>query len=218
MNDRRRLRITEIFHSIQGESTWAGLPCYFVRLTGCNLRCTWCDSEYTFSGGRWMGFDEIFDTLATFAPCTLLEVTGGEPMLQPAVNAFMAECLERGFTVLLETGGSLDLSEVPVGVHRIIDIKPPGSGEVERNFWPNFDHLRPGDEIKAVIRDRTDYEWSAEQVRSRGLADRNTVLFSPVFGAIKPVDLAQWILADALPVRMQLQMHKAIWDPAARGV
>lgn len=214
----RRLRITEIFHSIQGESTYAGLPCYFVRLTGCNLRCTWCDSEYTFHGGGWMSFDEIFARLAEFPKCQLLEVTGGEPMLQRNVNAFMQECLDRGFTVLLETGGSLDLSGVPKDVRKIVDLKAPGSGEVSANLWSNLELLQPWDEIKCVIADRTDYEWAKNEVLERGLATRHTVLFSPVFGRIAPVDLANWILADAMPIRMQLQMHKFIWDPSARGV
>lgn len=213
-----RLRITEIFHSIQGESTHAGRPSYFVRLTGCNLRCSWCDSEYTFSGGGWMTFDEIFAKLDTFPKCNLVEVTGGEPMLQRNVNAFMQACLDRGFEVMLETGGSLDLSAVPRDVRKIIDIKAPGSGEADKNYWANFDALQTWDEIKVVIKDRADYEWSRDQVLARKLAEHNVVLFSPVFSSLRPVDLANWILADALPVRMQLQMHKFIWPPDMRGV
>lgn len=218
MDTTQRLRITEIFHSIQGESTWAGLPCYFVRLTGCNLRCTWCDSEYTFQGGEWMSFDEIFARLDAMPSCDLVEVTGGEPMLQKQVVPFMQACLERGYTVLLETGGSLDLSDVPAEVRRIVDLKAPGSGEVTRNLWSNLDVLQPWDELKVVVAHRADYEWARDVIRERGLAERHTVLMSPVFGQIEPVELAQWILEDALPVRMQLQMHKFIWAPDARGV
>jgi 7-carboxy-7-deazaguanine synthase len=218
MQSTQRLRITEIFHSIQGESTYAGRRCYFVRLTGCNLRCTWCDSEYTFSGGEWMTFDEIFAKLATFPDCDLVEVTGGEPMLQAPVNDFMQQLLDRGYEVLLETGGSLDLSPVPLEVRRIVDIKPPTSGEVTKNMWANLDVMQPWDEIKAVIANRVDYEWARQQVLDRKLAERFTVLFSPAFGDVELLDLATWLLEDALPVRMQVQMHKLIWDPAARGV
>lgn len=218
MQSTQRLRITEIFHSIQGESTQAGRRCYFVRLTGCNLRCTWCDSEYTFSGGEWMTFDEIFEKLATFPPCDLVEVTGGEPMLQARVNDFMQQLLDRGYEVLLETGGSLDLTPVPKEVRRIVDIKPPTSGEVTKNLWSNLDVMQPWDEIKAVIANRVDYEWARQQVLDRKLGERFTVLFSPAFGDVELIDLANWILEDALPVRMQVQMHKLIWDPSARGV
>lgn len=214
----RKLRITEIFHSIQGESTHAGRPSYFVRLTGCNLRCVWCDSEYTFHGGEWMDFDEIFARLEAYPACPLVEVTGGEPMLQKNVIPFMQELLDRGYEVMIETGGSLDLSGVPEGVMRIIDLKPPGSGEVERNLWSNLDLLREGDEVKAVIADRTDYEWAREVVRKHDLCRKVPVLFSPVFGKLPAEDLAAWILEDALEVRMQLQLHKFIWDPQARGV
>jgi 7-carboxy-7-deazaguanine synthase len=218
MQATQRLRITEIFHSIQGESTHLGRPCYFVRLTGCNLRCTWCDSEYTFSGGEWMTFDEIFERLDSFPTCRLVEVTGGEPLLQPLVNEFMQLLLDRGFEVLLETGGSLDLSPVPQQVRKIVDIKPPTSGEVTRNLWSNMDLLQPWDEVKAVIANRVDYEWARQQVMDRGLADRCQVIFSPTFGEMPLLDLANWLLEDALPVRMQVQLHKLIWDPKARGV
>ncbi len=213
-----RLRITELFHSIQGESTHAGRPSYFVRLTGCNLRCVWCDSEYTFQGGDWMTFDEIFAQLDAMPSCDLVEVTGGEPMLQKNVVPFMQACLDRGLEVMLETGGSLDLSEVPKDVRRIIDLKAPASGEVEANLWSNLDQLNPWDEVKCVIADRADYEWARDRVQEHELLGRVAVLFSPVFGRIEPVELANWILADALPIRMQLQMHKFIWEPEARGV
>lgn len=214
----RRLRITEIFHSIQGESTHAGRPSYFVRLTGCNLRCVWCDSEYTFKGGSWMGFDAIFERLDAFPPCDLVEITGGEPLLQPAVPLLMAELLERGLTVMLETGGSLDLSEVPREVIKIVDIKAPGSGEVEANLWSNLELLAPHDELKFVLRDRADYAWALEQIRERGLGEPQTLLFSPVFGELAPVELAGWMLEDGVNARLQLQMHKHIWAPDARGV
>ena len=218
MDTKNRLRITELFHSIQGESTFAGRPSYFVRLTGCNLRCTWCDSEYTFQGGEWMSFDEIFAALDAMPACDLVEVTGGEPMLQKAVIPFMQACLDRGWTVMIETGGSLDLSDVPAEVRKIVDLKAPGSGEVQRNLWSNLDVLQPWDELKVVIAHRADYEWARQQIRDRGLAERHTVLLSPSFGQLEPVDLANWILEDALPVRMQLQMHKFIWHPDERGV
>jgi len=218
MESTERLRITEIFHSIQGESTHAGRPCYFVRLTGCNLRCEWCDSAYTFSGGEWMSFDDIFDTLDRFPTCPLVEITGGEPMLQPQVIPFMQRCLDRGLDVLLETGGSLDLSDVPARVVKIIDLKAPGSGEVTRNYWGNLDNLQPWDELKVVMRHRADYEWARKILDERNLLGTQTILFSPVFDELAPVELARWILNDGLPVRMQLQLHKFIWPPATRGV
>lgn len=214
----RRLRITEIFHSIQGESSYAGRPSYFVRLTGCNLRCTWCDSEYTFQGGDWMTFDEIFAKLDAFPECPLLEVTGGEPMLQKNVNAFMQECLDRGYEVMIETGGSLDLSEVPKDVRKIVDLKPPGSGEVTRNLWSNMEVLQPWDEIKVVIADREDYEWAKAQCNAYNLFAKHPVHFSVVFDKLHPRQLTEWILEDALPARLQLQLHKFIWDPNAQGV
>lgn len=213
-----RLRITEIFHSIQGESTHVGRPSYFVRLTGCNLRCTWCDSVYTFQGGEWMTFEEIFNKLDTFPSCDLIELTGGEPLLQAAVIPFMQECLDRGFEVMIETSGSLDISEVPREVRKIIDLKAPGSGEVSKNMLSNLELLQPWDEVKVVIADRDDYIWARDLVAEHALTDRNTVLFSPVFGVLEPVKLTEWILEDALKVRLQLQIHKFIWHPETRGV
>ena len=214
----RRLRITEIFHSIQGESSHVGRPSYFVRLTGCNLRCTWCDSEYTFQGGDWMGFDEIFARLDAFPDCDLVEVTGGEPMLQANVTTFMRECLDRGLQVMIETGGSLDLSDVPEEVVKIVDLKAPGSGEVDRNLWSNLPLLKAWDEVKIVVADRADYEWAVDVCRREELFDRHVVHFSPVFGKLPPRLLAEWMLADGVPARLQLQVHKFIWDPDARGV
>ena len=218
MTATNRLRITEIFHSIQGESTHAGRPCLFVRLTGCNLRCRWCDSEYTFSGGTWMTFDAIFAELERHPACRLVEVTGGEPLLQPAVHPFMQELLDRGYEVLLETGGSLDLSPVPLAVRKIVDLKAPGSAEVHRNRWDNLALLQPWDEIKVVIANREDYEWARGVVLEHDLCSKHAVLFSPVFGEITPLELATWILEDALPIRFQLQLHKLIWPPTTRGV
>ncbi len=218
MSATRRLRITEIFHSVQGESTHAGRPSYFVRLTGCNLRCTWCDSEYTFSGGKWMSFDEIFAALDALPACNLVEVTGGEPLLQTAVISFMQECLDRGLEVMIETGGSLDIAPVPDDVRKIVDLKAPTSGEVQANLWSNLEHLKPWDELKIVVANRADYEWAREQIIARGLAASNTVLISPVHDVLHPRELTEWVLEDALPVRLQLQLHKFIWDPATRGV
>lgn len=211
------LRINEIFHSIQGESTHAGRPCVFVRLTGCNLRCVWCDTAYAFHDGAALSVDDVIDRVAAYG-CDLVEITGGEPLLQPEAVDLMRALLDRGLEVLLETGGSLPIDVVPVGVKRIVDLKCPGSGEAERNVWRNLDGLRAGDEIKFVIADRDDYEWAAEVVRSRGLADKATVLFSPVHDRLPGGELARWVLSDALPVRVQLQLHKHLWPGVLRGV
>jgi 7-carboxy-7-deazaguanine synthase len=211
------LRINEIFHSIQGESTHAGRPCVFVRLTGCNLRCVWCDTAYAFHDGAALSVDDVVDRAAAYG-CDLIEVTGGEPLLQPEAVDLMRALLGRGFEVLLETGGSLPIDDVPIGVKRIIDLKCPGSGEVERNLWRNLDVLRAGDEIKFVIADRADYEWAADTVRSRELSDKAIVLFSPVHGALPGGELARWVLSDSLPVRVQIQMHKQLWPGVVRGV
>lgn len=165
-----------------------------------------------------MTFDEIFAKLETFPRCDLVEVTGGEPLLQPRVNDFMQALLDRGFEVLLETSGSLDLAPVPVAVRKIVDLKPPGSGEVQSNRWENLPLLQPHDEIKVVLAHRADYEWARKQVTERGLIGHHPILFSPVFGQVTPLELATWILEDGLDVRMQIQMHKLIWDPSARGV
>jgi 7-carboxy-7-deazaguanine synthase len=211
------LRVNEIFHSIQGESTHAGRPCVFVRLTGCNLRCVWCDTAYAFHEGRDMAVEQVVERVATYG-CTLVEVTGGEPLLQPETVPLLAALLARGHEVLLETGGSLPIEPVPAGVRRIVDVKCPGSGEAGRNRWENLDHLRPGDELKFVIADRADYLWAAEEIRARRLEGRCPLLFSPVHGALDPSALAGWVLADRLPVRVQLQLHKLLWPAATRGV
>ncbi len=211
------LYVSEIFHSIQGESTYAGVPCVFVRLAGCNLRCTWCDTTYAFHDGRPMTIEQVLEEVGRYA-CRTVELTGGEPLLQREAVALMAALLERGYRVLLETSGSLPVDEVPDGVVRILDVKCPGSGESERNCWENLDRLRPGDELKFVVRDRGDYAWAAALVRDLALHERATVLFSPVHGECDPADLARWILDDGLPVRLQVQVHKVIWPGALRGV
>lgn len=214
----RTLTVTEMYKSIQGESTWAGLPCTFVRLTGCNLRCVWCDTEYAFYGGRKMTIDEIVQACVAL-DCPLVEITGGEPLLQKNCGLFAQSLLDRGFTVLCETSGAVTIDRLPDEVIKIMDLKCPGSGEVERNDWSNIDRLSPRDEVKFVIADRADYEWSRDVVRRHNLDTRcRQVLFSPVFGSISPQSLVEWILEDKLPVRFQLQMHKFIWPPDAKGV
>ena len=215
------LTINEIFYSIQGESTFAGQPCVFVRLTGCDLRCTYCDTEYAFYEGKRRTLDDIFAEIATH-PCRLVEVTGGEPLLQKRVHTLMSRLCDAGYTVLIETSGAHDIAPIDTRVHRIMDLKCPGSGESARNRVENLALLGVRDEVKFVIGSDEDYSWAKAQVLAGipGWADRvNAIIFSPVFGKITPLDLAQRILADALPrVRMQLQMHKFIWEPNQRGV
>ena len=228
------LRLNEVFHSIQGESTWAGMPCVFVRLTGCPLRCTYCDTEYAFREGRTASIGEIADAVAAFG-CPLVELTGGEPLAQKRSFDLVRLLCDRGFTVLIETSGAIDIAPCDPRSIRILDLKTPGSGESARNRWQNLDDLRPRDEVKFVVTDRADYEWAARTIDERGLAERvrlgtlGAVLMSPAFtqpkGAeiagtpgLSPRLLAEWILADRLPVRMQLQMHKSIWEPHTRGV
>ena len=217
------LRITEIFHSIQGESTWAGVPCTFVRVTGCPLRCTWCDTAYAFQGGQRMTFDEILDTVASH-PAKVVEITGGEPLAHPGSVQLADLLLERGYTVLVETSGAFDVSELDPAVHKIMDLKCPGSGESERNLWSNLDHLTERDEIKFVIADRDDYEWARAAIAEHGLDRRveegslRALLMSPVWGDVDLQELTGWILEDGLPVRFQLQLHKLVWGAEARGV
>ena len=211
------IKITEIFHSIQGESTYAGRSCVFIRLTGCPLRCTWCDTAYAFYGGRTMTMDEILGEVQAF-DCPLVEVTGGEPLSQPHSYALLTRLCDEGFEVLLETSGAIDTASVDRRVHVILDVKCPGSGMADRMYWPNLERLCARDEAKFVIKDRADYEWAREVVRREGLVTRCVVLFSPVFGDGEARQLAEWILADRLPVRFQLQMHKYIWSPDMRGV
>lgn len=212
------LTVNEIFHSIQGESTYAGLPCVFVRLTACDLRCSWCDTPYAFHEGQKMAVDAVVAEVMRY-DCPLVEITGGEPLLQPEAPALMSALLDRGKTVLVETGGHRDIAAVPSGVVRIMDVKCPGSGESARMHWNNLSHLTSADQVKFVIKDRADYEYARAVVTREGLSGRvEAVLFSPVHGVQDAQQLAQWILADALPVRLQLQTHKFIWTPETRGV
>jgi 7-carboxy-7-deazaguanine synthase len=212
------MRITEIFYSIQGEGTRRGRPCAFVRLTGCNLRCVWCDTAYAFEGGTGMSFGEVVEQVERF-PTRLACVTGGEPLLQQEVHALMAALLDRGWTVLLETGGGLDARSVDPRVVRILDLKAPGSGELARYDWRNLEVLRDHDELKIVIADRADYEWARAQIRDRALASRvAAVLLSPVHGVMDPAELAGWLLEDGLPATLQLQEHKILWPGVERGV
>src|SRR5581483_7682616 len=214
----KTLTVNEIYQSIQGESTFAGRPCVFVRLTFCDLRCNYCDTEYAFYEGKKMPLNEIVDLVAKFN-CPLVEVTGGEPLLQPNVLPLMSILCDAGMTVLLETSGAHDISKVDPRVHRIMDLKTPGSGEVERNLWSNIEHLNERDEVKCVIGSREDFEWSREKIERFGLTRRcHAVLFSPIFGRIGPRQIVEWMLEDKLDVRFQLQMHKFIWPPTQRGV
>lgn len=211
------MRVTEIFHSVQGESTFAGLPCVFVRLTGCPLRCTWCDTDYAFFGGSEHSLDDILGKIRSFG-CPLVEVTGGEPLSQTETTALLHRLCQEKFTVLLETSGAVDTAMVDPSVRIILDVKCPGSGMTDRMHWPNVERLRPQDEAKFVIQDRIDYDWAKSILDRFRVTERCPVLFSPVFGALAPHDLTEWILADRLPVRLQLQMHKYIWAPDMRGV
>ncbi|MFL6515297.1 MAG: 7-carboxy-7-deazaguanine synthase QueE [Chthoniobacterales bacterium] len=214
----KTLTINEIYHSVQGESTWAGLPCVFVRLTFCDLRCSYCDTEYAFYEGQKRPLEEIVAQVATFG-CPLVEITGGEPLLQNNVLPLMTMLCDAGYTVLLETSGAHDISPVDARVHRIMDLKTPGSAEVDKNLWSNLDHLTGRDEVKFVIGSREDYEWSRDKVNRFDLSKRcHAVLFSPIFGRIDPRQIVEWILEDRLDVRFQLQMHKFIWTPTQRGV
>jgi 7-carboxy-7-deazaguanine synthase len=212
------LTINEIFYSIQGESTYAGKPCVFVRLTGCDLRCTWCDTPYAFTEGQKMSVEAVLDEVDRYKS-PLVEVTGGEPLLQEDVYPLMQRLLDAGRTVLLETGGQVDVSRVPGGVVKVMDVKCPGSGEVAKNDWSNIDRLGSRDQVKFVIKDRADYEFARETVGRHALDRRcAAVLFSPVHGVLDPKALSEWILEDTLPVRLQLQIHKHIWGPDVRGV
>lgn len=211
------LLIHEIYRSVQGESTFAGLPCVFVRTSVCDLRCSWCDTPHAFTQGERMPRSAVLAKSLAF-DCPLVEITGGEPLLQPDVLPLMTELADAGKTVLLETSGAHDISPVDRRVRIIMDLKCPDSGECGRNFWSNLDHLKPTDEIKFVIASRRDWDWTANVIREHRLDQRFAVLASTVFGDATPRDLAEWLLASGLNVRMQLQMHKYIWDPKARGV
>ena len=212
------LSVNEIFYSIQGESTHAGKPCVFVRLSGCDLRCSWCDTSYAFNEGRRMSVDDIVRQVGEYGS-PLVEVTGGEPLLQEDVYPLMERLLDAGRTVLLETGGQIDVSRVPLAVVKVMDVKCPASGESDKVEWGNIDRLGSLDQVKFVIQDRVDYEFARETVMRHALDRRcAAVLFSPVHGVLSPKDLSAWILEDRLPVRLQLQIHKHIWGADARGV
>jgi 7-carboxy-7-deazaguanine synthase len=212
------LTINEIFYSVQGESTYAGRPCVFVRLTACDLRCSWCDTPYAFHEGGKQPLEQVLDSVAEF-DCPLVEVTGGEPLLQENVYPLMEALLDRGKTVLLETGGHRSTARVPERVVTILDVKCPGSGEAERMDWSNLDRLRPHDEVKFVIKDRADYEYARAIISKYALAGRAAAIhMSPVHGVLAAKSLSAWVLADRLPVRVQLQLHKYIWSPEMRGV
>jgi 7-carboxy-7-deazaguanine synthase len=210
------LRITEIFHSIQGESTHAGRPCVFVRLTGCNLRCRWCDSEYTFTGGTKTEIEEVMQKVRAYG-CNLVEITGGEPLAQPESLQLISRLCDEGFEVLIETSGSIDIAPVDRRAKIILDVKCPGSGEESKNLWSNLDILGDHDEVKFVIAGRDDYEWAKRVIADRGL-ERRTLLMSPVWGEMDLQKLAEWMLADRLPARFQTQMHKHIWGVDVKGV
>jgi|SRR3990172_7259744 len=211
------MKINEIYKSIQGESTYAGLPCVFVRLTYCNLRCTYCDTEYAFYEGKEMTIEEVINAVRFFH-CRLVEITGGEPLAQKEVYPLMSRLIEDRFTVLLETGGSIDIGNVHPHVIKIMDLKCPSSGESEKNLYGNIDKLQPHDEIKFVIGNREDYSWAKQIVKDHDLDGNYRILFSTVFDRLQPSELAEWILEDNLNVRFQLQMHKYIWSPGRRGV
>ena len=212
------LSINEIFYSIQGESTYAGKPCVFVRLAGCDLRCSWCDTSYAFSEGRRMSIEEVLQQVDEYSS-PLVEVTGGEPLLQEDVYPLMERLLGGGRTVLLETGGQVDVSRVPGAVIKVMDVKCPASGEAHKVEWGNIDRLGSRDQVKFVIQDRIDYEFARDTLTRHALDRRcAAVLFSPVHGVLSPKDLSEWILEDQLPVRLQLQIHKHIWGANVRGV
>ena len=211
------MRITEIYASVQGETQYAGLPCTLVRTTGCDLRCTYCDSAFAFHGGRDLSLDDILAEVDKLgAPLVLL--TGGEPMLQKELPALATQLLERGYRVMIETSGAHPLEALPTEVVRIVDVKTPGSGESHRMRWDALDGLRPRDAVKFVLTGEADYQWATEVIRTRQLADRTEVLLSPMHGRLAPETLVSWMLRDRLPARLNLQIHKYIWAPDARGV
>ena len=212
------LTINEIFHSVQGESTYAGRPCVFVRLTACDLRCSWCDTPYAFYEGSKRSLDDVIGEVDRYG-CSLVEVTGGEPLLQEEVYPLMQRLLDSGKTVLLETGGHRSTERVPAEVVTILDVKCPGSGEAAKNDWTNLERLRPKDEVKFVVKDRADYEFARDVIARHALVGRASAIhLSPVHGVLDPKTLSEWVLADKLPVRVQLQLHKYIWSPDTRGV
>ncbi|RPI17315.1 MAG: radical SAM protein [Ignavibacteriae bacterium] len=217
MQDSDTLKINEIFYSIQGESTLMGRPCVFVRLTYCNLRCSYCDTEYAFYEGKEMTLDEIMAEIEQYN-CKLVEITGGEPLIQLNVHKLMKELSDKDYLVMIETAGSLSIKTLDKRVKIIMDLKTPSSGMMDKNLYENIQYLKRIDEVKFVIGNRKDYDWSVEKIKEYDLLNKVTVLMSPVFNKIPNVDIAKWILDDRINVRFQLQMHKYIWDPLARGV
>ncbi|HCR04581.1 MAG TPA: 7-carboxy-7-deazaguanine synthase QueE [Gemmatimonadetes bacterium] len=221
--DQLFIRVTEIFHSVQGESTWAGLPCTFVRLTGCPLRCVWCDTTYAFHKGERRTITDVIDQVGDIGT-RLVEVTGGEPLAHPNALILVTQLADAGHTVLVETSGTCDVAPLDPRAHKIMDLKCPGSGESHRNLWTNLDHLGSGDEIKFVVKDREDWEWTARTIRERGLDEMvwtgrlGALLVSPVWEEMDPEALAEWTLASGLPVRFQMQLHKLIWGAERKGV
>ena len=211
------LQVNEIFYSVQGESTFTGRPCVFVRLTGCNLRCRWCDTAYAFYEGGMLTVEQVLERVRAYK-CPLVEITGGEPLLQDEVHSLIDRLLLEGYEVLIETGGSLDVGRLDPRVIKILDLKPPGSGMEHRNNLDNLRYLDQKDQVKFVVADRRDYEWAKQMMAEHALAEKAQVLLSPVFGELHPRELAEWILADRLPVRLQIQLHKYLWDPDQRGV
>lgn len=211
------LVVHEIYRSLQGESTFVGLPCVFVRLTACHLRCVYCDTAHAFHEGETLDLDEVVERALALGD-RMVEVTGGEPLLQPEVFPLMTRLADAGRTVLLETSGALSIQDVDPRVHIILDVKTPGSGEVAANLWSNLGRLKPNDEVKFVVCDRDDFDWAAEQIRAHELVGRCPVHLGAAFGRVNPTELAAWILDSRLPIRLMLQQHKILWDPAARGV
>jgi len=211
------LKINEIFYSIQGESSKSGLPCVFIRLTYCNLRCTYCDTEYAFFDGKEMSIEEIISEVKRYK-CNLVEVTGGEPLMQEDVFVLMSRLCNEGFDVMLETGGSISIKEVEKRVMIVMDLKCPSSNMLKKNLYSNIDYLKRNDEIKFVIGSKEDYDWAKAIIKTYGLVNKCDILFSVVYGELEPVKLVNWILEDKLKVRYQLQMHKVIWHPETKGV
>lgn len=211
------MRISEIYRSIQGESTYAGQPCVFVRTAGCNLRCSWCDSSFTFHGGQETSLEDVLNQVRAYC-CRLVELTGGEPLLQQDSFTLTRTLLDEGYQVLVETGGSLDIRDIDRRANVILDIKCPASGMSDSVRWSNLEAIKKSDQVKFVINDRLDYLWATERLDQLNLCQKTTVLFSPVFGVMDPRRLAEWILQDNLEVCLQLQLHKYIWHPEARGV
>ena len=211
------LLVHEVYRSVQGESTFQGLPCVFIRTAVCDLRCVWCDTPHAFTQGRVWSLDDLLAKVRDY-DTPIVEITGGEPLVQPEIIPLMSRLCDLDYKVLLETGGHRDLADVDHRVHIIMDLKCPDSGEEAANLWPNVDLLKPGDEIKFVIASPRDYAWAEDVIREHHLTDRVNVLLSPAYGAVAPVHLAEWLLASGLNARMQLQLHKYVWDPKARGV